>query len=105
MALQELHSLLIILAIGVSAPLLSEWIPRIRLPLVVMEISLGILVGPPGRLSVETAASLVGAGMVSVLLFPIVALSFRKTAAQHDPGSTVSTPEKSVEGIGDIHSL
>jgi Kef-type K+ transport system membrane component KefB len=42
----ELHSLLLIFVIAAGAPLLGEWIPRIRLPLVVLEISLGILVGP-----------------------------------------------------------
>src|SRR4051794_8915531 len=42
----ELHSLLLILIIAVLAPFLCEWIPRIRLPLVVVEICLGILVGP-----------------------------------------------------------
>src|SRR5947207_1313283 len=46
MSLDELHSLLIIFTVAVMAPLLCEWIPRIRLPLVVMEISLGIVVGP-----------------------------------------------------------
>src|ERR1043166_3880084 len=46
MTLPELQSLLIILTIAVLAPLLCEWIPRIRLPIVVMEICLGILVGP-----------------------------------------------------------
>jgi Kef-type K+ transport system membrane component KefB len=42
----ELNSLLFIFTIAAVAPLLCEWIPRIRLPLVVLEISLGILVGP-----------------------------------------------------------
>jgi len=46
MNLPELHSLLIILAIAVLAPLMCEWIPHIRLPIVVVEICLGILVGP-----------------------------------------------------------
>ncbi len=46
MALHELQSLMLIFTIAVLAPLLCEWIPRIRLPLVVMEIGLGILVGP-----------------------------------------------------------
>jgi Kef-type K+ transport system membrane component KefB len=46
MALHELHSLLLILVIAVVAPILCEWVPRIRLPLVVAEIGLGILVGP-----------------------------------------------------------
>ncbi len=43
---QELHSLFLIIAIGALAPLLCEWVPHIRLPLVVLEIGLGILVGP-----------------------------------------------------------
>src|SRR5262245_8263438 len=46
MPLQELHSLLLIFTIAVLAPLVCEWIPRIRLPLVVMEIGLGIVIGP-----------------------------------------------------------
>jgi Kef-type K+ transport system membrane component KefB len=46
MALSELHSLLLIFTIAAVAPMVCEWIPRVRLPLVVLEISLGILVGP-----------------------------------------------------------
>jgi Kef-type K+ transport system membrane component KefB len=46
MALNELHSLLVIFTIAVVAPILCEWVPWIRLPLVVAEIGLGILVGP-----------------------------------------------------------
>src|SRR5215469_13200866 len=46
MALTELHSLLLIFTIAVVAPVLCEWVPRVRLPLVVAEIGLGILVGP-----------------------------------------------------------
>jgi Kef-type K+ transport system membrane component KefB len=46
MSLHELHSLLLVFTIAAAAPFLCEWIPGIRLPLVVMEIILGILVGP-----------------------------------------------------------
>jgi Kef-type K+ transport system membrane component KefB len=46
MALHELHSLLLIFTIAAVAPLLCEWVPWIRLPLVVAEIGLGIIVGP-----------------------------------------------------------
>jgi Kef-type K+ transport system membrane component KefB len=46
MALNELHSLLLIFTIAAVAPLLCEWLPWIRPPLVVAEIGLGILVGP-----------------------------------------------------------
>ena len=42
----ELNSLLIIFAVAALAPLLCEWVPRLRLPLVVLEIGFGILVGP-----------------------------------------------------------
>jgi Kef-type K+ transport system membrane component KefB len=46
MPLHELHSLLLILAVAVIAPIVCEWLPLIRLPLVVLEICLGILIGP-----------------------------------------------------------
>jgi Kef-type K+ transport system membrane component KefB len=46
MALPELHSLLLIFTIALVAPILCEWLPWIRLPLVVAEIGLGIVVGP-----------------------------------------------------------
>jgi Kef-type K+ transport system membrane component KefB len=46
MSLTELHSLLLIFTIAAVAPFLCEWVPGIRLPLVVTEIILGILVGP-----------------------------------------------------------
>lgn len=35
-----------IFAVGVLAPLLAYWTPRLRLPVIVLEIGLGILVGP-----------------------------------------------------------
>jgi Kef-type K+ transport system membrane component KefB len=46
MDLHELHSLLIIFTIAAAAPFLCEWVPGVRLPLVVVEIVLGIIVGP-----------------------------------------------------------
>ncbi len=46
MTLGELHSLLLIFAIAALSPFLCEWVPRLRLPLVVLEIGLGIVVGP-----------------------------------------------------------
>jgi Kef-type K+ transport system membrane component KefB len=46
MALPELYSLLLIFTIAAVAPFLCEWVPQIRLPLVVAEIGLGILVEP-----------------------------------------------------------
>jgi Kef-type K+ transport system membrane component KefB len=65
-----------------------------QLPLVVAIVEIGVR---SRRLNLESAASLVGAGMLSVLLFPIVALSLRgRTAPGHD-GSAESTFQK-VEG-------
>ncbi|MFO1519626.1 MAG: cation:proton antiporter [bacterium] len=44
----EKTTLLIILVVGVLAPLLSHLTPRVRLPVIVLEIALGIVVGPQG---------------------------------------------------------
>lgn len=40
------QSLLFVLCIAVAAPLIAEFVPRIRLPVVVLEILLGIIAGP-----------------------------------------------------------
>src|SRR5262245_20337036 len=42
----ERHTLLLIFSIAVLAPALGELVPRIRLPVVVLEVVLGMLVGP-----------------------------------------------------------
>src|SRR5262249_15250910 len=52
-----------------------------ELPLVVAIAGIGVR---SGRMMPETAASLVGAGMASVLLFPLAALTLRRTAAPQD---------------------
>jgi Kef-type K+ transport system membrane component KefB len=63
-----------------------------QLPLVVAIAEIGVR---SGRLKQETAASLIGAGMVSVLLFPIVALALRRMAVpQHHAQSEVAMPDK-----------
>jgi Kef-type K+ transport system membrane component KefB len=49
-----------------------------ELPLVIAICEIGV---KSGRLTEQTAASLIGAGMLSVLLFPITALTLRKVAA------------------------
>jgi Kef-type K+ transport system membrane component KefB len=63
-----------------------------ELPLVIAIAEIGV---KSGEIMPETAASLVGAGMASVLLFPIGALTLRRMAAAQ-PGvrSEVATPEK-----------
>ena len=53
------------------------------LPLVVAITDIGVATG---RMRSENAAALVGAGMVSVLLFPLLALALRKRAGAVHPG-------------------
>jgi Kef-type K+ transport system membrane component KefB len=66
-----------------------------QLPLVVAIAEIGVR---SGELSQETAASLVGAGMVSVLVFPVLALTIRR-GTEPRPGAVTEdlTREKSVE--------
>src|SRR4051794_37159420 len=42
----ERSTLLIVFTIAVLAPVLADLVPRVRLPVVVLEIVLGLLVGP-----------------------------------------------------------
>ena len=64
-----------------------------QLPLVVAIAEIGV---ESGRLNQETAASLVGAGMASVLLFPVAALALRRrTVLRHHEGSEVAMSDKS----------
>jgi Kef-type K+ transport system membrane component KefB len=63
-----------------------------QLPLVVAIAEIGVR---SGRLKQETAASLVGAGMASVLLFPIAALALRRMAVRRQHArSEVALPDK-----------
>jgi hypothetical protein len=62
-----------------------------ELPLVVAIAEIGVR---SGRLKEETAASLVGAGMASVLLFPIAGLSLRKMAVARQARSEVAMHDK-----------
>ena len=63
-----------------------------QLPLVVVIAEIGVR---SGRLVPETAASLVGAGMASVLLFPVAALALRRAAVlRHHARSEVAIPDK-----------
>src|SRR5262245_12890771 len=65
-----------------------------ELPLVVAIAAIGV---KSGRLRPETAASLVGAGMMSVLLFPITALTLRRMGPpRHDAQPELATSLKSV---------
>src|SRR5262249_8066470 len=63
------------------------------LPLVIAIAEIGVR---SGRLMPETAASLIGAGMASVLLYPITALALRKMAAPEvDDSAKVAVVEES----------
>jgi Kef-type K+ transport system membrane component KefB len=63
-----------------------------ELPLVIAIAEIGVA---SGRLGSETAAALVGAGMVSVLLFPMTALMLRRRAApRRDAQPEVTAPEQ-----------
>jgi Kef-type K+ transport system membrane component KefB len=88
--------------LGFRSRLALAFLSATELPLVVAIVEIGTR---SGSLSVDTGVSLVGAGMVSVLLFPVIALSLRKMdASQHQVEGADSTPQKPVEGIGDIRS-
>jgi hypothetical protein len=77
---------------AILAAQLAHWVP---VPLVVFEIVLGLMVvaittigTEAGKLDSGTAAALVGAGMLSVLLFPLIALRLRgETAPAARPGA------------------
>jgi hypothetical protein len=63
-----------------------------QLPLVVAIAEIGV---KSGRLKEETAASLVGAGMASVLLFPIAALALRRmNVRRQDTPAVPAFPDK-----------
>src|SRR5262249_17030232 len=65
-----------------------------QLPLVVAIADIGV---KSGQLRTETAASLIGAGMASVLFFPMAALALRRSVARQEPethGATASPEEK-----------
>jgi Kef-type K+ transport system membrane component KefB len=67
-----------------------------QLPLVVAISEIGV---KSGRLKHETAASLIGAGMASVLLFPIVALSLRRMAVLRQQALLEDAgPKEPIEG-------
>jgi Kef-type K+ transport system membrane component KefB len=69
-----------------------------ELPLVIAIAGIGV---KSGRLRPETAASLVGAGMASVLLFPVTALTLRRWATpQRDMEQEIAAPAKITEGTG-----
>jgi len=43
---QNLSSLLVVAAVAVAAPIVADYLPRVRVPVVVLELVLGIVVGP-----------------------------------------------------------
>jgi hypothetical protein len=61
-------------------------------PLVIAISNLGV---EPGQMTVEVASSLVGAGMLSMLLYPILALALRRS------GGAAGSPTKAVHTVGE----
>lgn len=93
-----LFLLLFLLARGVPVLLCHRDLPRgdliplalmsaTALPLVVAITEIGV---ETGQLSPENAVALVGAGMASVLVFPLLALSLRRASPAPEPSRSVS---------------
>jgi Kef-type K+ transport system membrane component KefB len=83
--------------LDIKSRLALGFLSATELPLVIAIVTIGV---ESGRLRPETAASLVGAGMVSVLLFPITALSLRRsTAIKREPVSDVAEPATLAESL------
>jgi Kef-type K+ transport system membrane component KefB len=73
-----------------SAPLGSSWTDRLAivlfgatgLPIIVAVTAIGV---DHGELGSSTAAALIGAGMISVLIFPLVGLRVRRRSRDQKP--------------------
>ncbi len=76
----EIHipSLLIVLVGAVAAPLISEATRRIGLSVVVLELLLGVA---NGLMKASEAAPLIGGAMLTVILFPIIAMKLAGQSA------------------------
>jgi hypothetical protein len=91
-----LPALLVRQELDIQSRVALGFLSATELPLVVAIAEIGV---SSGQLMPETAASLVGAGMASVLLFPITALTLRRIAsARRETPSEVATPDKLAEG-------
>jgi Kef-type K+ transport system membrane component KefB len=86
-------------ALDLRSRLALGFLSATELPLVIAIAEIGV---QSGQLKPETAASLVGAGMVSVLLFPLTALTLRRMATPRpDPRAEVQTAPKLVKSVAD----
>ena len=69
----ELHftNLLVVVALGFSAPLVLGFLPGVRVPAVVLEIALGIVFGPAvlGWVSVDEPVAVLSVIGLAFLLF------------------------------------
>jgi Kef-type K+ transport system membrane component KefB len=75
--------------LDIRSRLALGFISATELPLVIAIAAIGV---KSGQLKPETAASLVGAGMVSVLLFPITALTLRRLSVKKTDAESEATP-------------
>jgi Kef-type K+ transport system membrane component KefB len=71
---QALQSLFVVALVAALAPLIVGIMPRLRVPQVVVLIVSGVIVGPQ-VLYLAEPASIVGAGVLSVLVFPGIAVA------------------------------
>ena len=105
----EMHftNLLIVVAVALLAPLALGFFPRIRLPAIVLEIVLGIVIGPSGLGWVKPDLPGVdpGAGWSGISAVPLRPRDRRRASARPDPeahgiGFVVSFVIAIVLGIG-----
>ena len=89
MVVRGLPAVLLARRLNIRSRIALGFLDATQLPLVVAIVGIGV---KSGQLNQETAASLVGAAMVSVLLFPIVALRLRRTATLHDDAGDRGRP-------------
>ena len=83
--MSELHPVLWVMLAAVLAPLLAEIPPKLRMPVVVFEILLGIAIGPHGLGLVQFdgfVATMFGIGMGATLFMAGMELDFKHISGQ-----------------------
>jgi hypothetical protein len=113
MAQTHFTNLLIVVVVAFAVPLVLGLAPQLRLPAVVLEIVAGIAIGTSGLGGVQidepvhvlkpTAAGLIAAGLLSVIVFPVTGLSLlrRSAPAGTKPASTKPSPASAILSTDD----
>lgn len=89
--------LLLVMVVAVGVPLLLGLVPRVPIPSSVLEIAAAQIGVSVHALKPINAASLVAAGMLSVLLFPALALRLLQRGSTERPGA--EPDERAIEGM------